>query len=303
MDNYTVGINYLHSGEIDLGKKFLQKAVEDDPESAQAWAGLGECYFAMGEYSQAREALEKSLQLNPEQPMAMVEISVVFRELGEKELAVKYFMEAGEKGLTTDEEYRIIGTLYHKQNKLNQAEESIQRSLDLNPKNADSYNILGMISNRLGNYDDAIKYFRRAIELAPERAAFKFNLANIYRTHLKEYKKAAELYEQSLNIDPNKFTTWNNLGITYMAMKNYDNAERCLKKCIQIAPAHFRAYYNLACLFSLQNHIDKALKYVEEALELAPHKVCKRIPDDPDMRNLWEDSRFSHLFIKYCGEE
>ncbi len=87
-----------------------------------------------------------------------------------------------------------------------------------------------------------------------------------------------------------------------MGIKDYKKAEECLLKSIEIAPVHFRAYYNLACLFSIQNDVDRALEYLEKAFELAPENVCKKMPNDPDFRNLWNDYRASHLLVKYCGE-
>ena len=302
MNNYEIGRIYLGSGESKIAEKFLRKAVEENSNSANYWAAFGECLAVLGKYDNAKDALKKSLAIDSNQVKILLLLSQIYKELGEENKSVEYFMKAEEQNVAINEVYSIIGRFALNMNKLEEAEEYLKRALSLNPQNAKIYNTLALLA-RKSDIEQAIKLVKKALKLKPDSASFYFNLGNFYKIELKNYDEAIKYYEKSLELNSNSFTTWNNIGITYMGKGEYKKAEECILKSIEIAPVHFRAYYNLACLFSLQNKLDKALQYLEKSFELVPENICRKVPNDPDLHNLWEDYRVANLLSKYCGKE
>ena len=78
----------------------------------------------------------------------------------------------------------------------------IQRAIELEPDDAAVVDSLGWVHYRLGNYDQSIKYLRRANELSkdPEIAA---HLGEVLWASGQK-KAAMEIWEQSLKEHPNE---------------------------------------------------------------------------------------------------
>ena len=301
MDNLAKGISYLGIGEMNLAEKFLLRAAEEEPERAEVWKNLGECHIIQEKYQKAKEELERAAQLSPDDAEVFVYLSIVCENLGDKGESVKYFLMAEESGFATDQIYRLISHIKIFQGKLTEAQTYIERAIALAPKNPGHYNTLGLIHSKLGEWEKAAQFFQRAIELAPDKDAYWFNLGNVQR-NMGNDENAIRCYLKAIQLNPQKFIIWNNLGTTYMHLRNFSEAEKCLKRAIEIEPEHFRAHYNLACLYSIQGKFTSAIESLEKALQIAPEKVCKLIPRDPDLRNLWESGAISDLFLKYCRE-
>ena len=299
MDNLAKGISYLGTGETNLAEKFLLRAAEEEPERAEVWKNLGECHIIQEKYQKAKEELEKAAQLSPDDAEVFVYLSIVCENLGDRKGSVKYFLMAEEKGFTADQIYRLISHIKIFQGKFNEAQTYIERAIALAPKNPSYHNTLGIIYSEFGEWEKAAAALQRAIELAPDKDAYWFNLGNIQR-NMGNDENAIRCYLKAIQLNPKEFIIWNNLGTTYMHLRNFSEAEKCLKKAIEIEPEHFRAHYNLACLYSMQEKFSSAIESLEKALQIAPEKVCKLIPRDPDLRNLWESGAISELFFKYC---
>ena len=43
-------------------------------------------------------------------------------------------------------------------------------------------------------------------------------------------------YKKTLEIKPDFYIAWNNLGLTYMGMKEYAQAIKCLDKALELNP-------------------------------------------------------------------
>ena len=54
--------------------------------------------------------------------------------------------------------------------------------------------------------------------------------------------------------------------------------------------------YYIACVFAMRGNADKALKLLTESTEQLPAFNKARAKSDPDLENIWNDSRFIELF-------
>ena len=108
-----------------------------------------------------------------------------------------------------------------------------QQAVELDPINSTYLNALGVIAQRLGQYNDAITHTEKALsidrevygERHPEVARDLNNLGAAWKA-LGKYKKAIDLYEQALSIDrevyderhPNVAMDLNNLGSAWNSL-------------------------------------------------------------------------------------
>ncbi len=119
-----------------------------------------------------------------------------------------------------------------------------------------------------GNYEKAIDYYTKAIELKPDYAAAYINRGNIYNG-LKEYEKAINDFNKAIELEPDIAIAYNNRGIVYYRLKKYGNAINDYNKAIEVKPDDADAYQNLTELHIITGNCDKALITIRKALDLS----------------------------------
>jgi len=98
-----------------------------------------------------------------------------------------------------------LGNVLKEQGKLDDAIQSYQRALSLNPDLAEAHNNLGNVLKEQGKLDDAIQSYQRALSINPDYAKAHNNLGNTFQD-LGRLDEALERYAQALSIKPDEFS-------------------------------------------------------------------------------------------------
>lgn len=102
-------------------------------------------------------------------------------------------------------------------------------------KTAKELNIIGLCYRTLENYDEAIKYFDKAIQVDKTYKAPYFNIGSVY--YLKnEFNNAEKYFLLFLKFEENDFLSLLYLGYCYKDIKNYDKAIEYLENAINVMP-------------------------------------------------------------------
>lgn len=96
-------------------------------------------------------------------------------------------------------------------------------SLNLFGQSAEDYNEMGLKSDSLGKYQDAIKHFSKAIELAPEMGTAWYNRGGV-RMKLKQYSLAVVDFNKSILLDNENWDAYFNRALAYRYTYNYQFA-------------------------------------------------------------------------------
>ncbi|HKS95146.1 MAG TPA: DUF3857 domain-containing protein, partial [Terriglobia bacterium] len=94
--------------------------------------------------------------------------------------------------------------------------------------------------------------------------------AGIDALRSNNFKLAAELFEQVVQLEPKHKFAWNNLGRAYMGLGEYDKAVVATRKQIEINPYDEFAYNNLGRVLWLQRKYDDAAAAFRKQIELNP---------------------------------
>jgi len=131
-----------------------------------------------------------------------------------------------------------------------------------------------------GEFERAIGYLERAIDLAPEHLRFLDRLAATY-TNTGQYQAAIALFDQILQANPKFESSVNNRGFAYLLMGEFEKAELDFKDAIALDPDAEVALANLASLYVNTDRYEQARPLVRRLLILAP--------DSPDYNMLWRE--------------
>lgn len=74
---------YEEYGDTETAKRYLEDAVQQDPNSARAWLALGKLRESSGELTQALANYQRSYSLNNMQPMVVERMAALNRQLSD----------------------------------------------------------------------------------------------------------------------------------------------------------------------------------------------------------------------------
>jgi tetratricopeptide (TPR) repeat protein len=100
-----------------------------------------------------------------------------------------------------------LGILYGRTARPAQALASLQEAVRLNPDRAAYYNELGVISRREGKFDDARRYYAKALDLDPSYAYAHLNIGILYDLYLQDAEKAMQHYQRYQELAPGEAGT------------------------------------------------------------------------------------------------
>jgi tetratricopeptide (TPR) repeat protein len=116
----------------------------------------------------------------------------------------------------------------------------------------------------LGNYDDAIAAYQRAIQLDPKDAYPHNGLGNVY-SDLGNYDEAIAAYQRAIQLDPKDAAPHNGLGNVYAQLGNYDDAIAAYQRAIQLDPKDACAAQRVGERVSTAGTVRKSIERVSKS--------------------------------------
>ena len=85
-----------------------------------------------------------------------------------------------------------------------------------------------------------------------------------------DYRRALEMYEAALALDPLDVKARNNLGSTYMQLTMDDRAIAAFREALRLDNSYSLAHYNLACVHARDGNVESAAAYLRQAVAIEP---------------------------------
>ena len=184
---------YSDDGKFQPAEEMFKKAVESFPRESAGYMDLARFYRLQRRYPDAKRILKEALRFARGEDLmwAYIELAVCYKEEGKLKEAEECFRMAVESQPKKDTAYIEFGSYYQERKDYLKAKEMFVKALEIKEDNPEVYQYLGLISEVLGDSQEAWKYFRREKFL---RRKHKMTTRRNYRK-LKEIvlKKGIEL--------------------------------------------------------------------------------------------------------------
>jgi tetratricopeptide (TPR) repeat protein len=146
--------------------------------------------------------------------------------------------------------------------------EAEQMSLNIikqDPGIIDAYSTLGNIYLKQNRYEEAVSYYKQALDLKPDDAALINGIAACL-LKLNRESEAETVLIDSLRVLPSDSRIFFMLGNVYRAKKEEQKAVDSFNKCLELNPKSASAHNALAAIYFLRKDYELARKNVEAAL-------------------------------------
>ncbi len=140
-----------------------------------------------------------------------------------------------------------LGINYLQQGNLNQANESLEKALSQNRRNAEAHAAMGVLSERLEKYEDADHHYRRSLRLDDEQPSVRNNYGR-FLCNRERYEEAEEQFQRAIE-DPlyeRRHVALANAGLCALQAGRKDDAEEFLRHSLERQPDFAPALRRLA---------------------------------------------------------
>lgn len=155
-------------------------------------------FFEVGRLDEAAQLCRALLARDPKEPEANHLLGLIFYQQGNNLAARELFERATASGRGTARMYSNLGAVLNLLGQAEQAVAAYRRALVLEPNNPWALNNLGVIYRTIGQGDAAIDAFKRAITLNPDFTDARTNLRLLYN-HIVPQWHFAMMNDKSRN--------------------------------------------------------------------------------------------------------
>lgn len=183
-------------GDARAAAATYRQALELDPGSAYAWAGLGRVEAKSGDLAAAEAAFQKAIAANPDYPRGHEGMASVYQQRGQGEEAVRAYRRALFLAPERLVVARDLGALLLELGRPDEAEEVYRQIVTVNPRDAAAHLALARIAGARQDPRRGMEMASRAAELDSDDSEAWLLLAFL-ATDAGEVDRAAEALDRA----------------------------------------------------------------------------------------------------------
>ncbi len=186
---------------ISIWKQLINMSHQENDRAALglSYAALATTYSQKGEYLLAIENAKKALAYEPNVPTVMHMLGSAYDAAGDDDNAFLWWRRLIKQHPTFQFTYEMIGGLHFRRGEFVEAEKFLLKALELEPESDVGINELGNMYVTLGRYEEALARFRDAMRLHPDSASAYNNAGNCYMK-MGRYEESRRMYLKRIEV-------------------------------------------------------------------------------------------------------
>jgi len=270
----ALGKLHLLSGQNDLAMEEIERALALKPRWVDARLGRAAGLVASGLYEDAEEELKHAIEIDPGYWDAYQQLGSFYFNRGRYDEAIANYQEVVKRTPDNASAFNNLASAYYLKGDLQNASEIWLKAVAIVPSASMYYNI-GTMYFYLRRFDDAVSMYRRAIELSPDEFLYWGGvgeasrvLPDAWNQAEAAYRKAFQLGEAMLAINPDNVDVMNNLAPFYAGTGEFDKAFTLLAAARSKSSEDYYYFYNTALVNLRAGNPVKAEDALMRAVEL-----------------------------------
>lgn len=152
---------------------------------------------------------------------------------------------------------------------LDDAMNQLSAYLEENPRDFQALQLMGIVLRRLGRPEEAIECLQASLDVEGRQPNVLNNLG-ITLASIGDLEGAKRSYTQALAIDPKFADAAYNLALLHLESKGHSDAEILLQQVCELQPLNHRSFEALSIVQSQLGKIGVALSSAQRAVQLSP---------------------------------
>jgi tetratricopeptide (TPR) repeat protein len=252
----------------------LNRLSDENPKNAEIWLKISLLWAQQKEYKKALDWFSKVMAVRPPSRDMTIYLASLYEGAREYEEAIKTYEEViQQQGDSYDLRLRIGEIYFYRLKKIGEALAEGENARKINSKKHEAYLFTGLVLHESERFEEAIVWFLKGIELAPNQADLHFHLGATY-DKLNRFDALVAEMKKAIAIDSKHAMALNYLGYTYVERGIFlDEAIDLINRALTLKPNDGYVIDSLGWAYYKQGKVKEALKTLKKAVDL--------VPDDP----------------------
>lgn len=287
----------------EQAETYLNQAIAIDPTNVEAFLELGELRSVQKRRDDAEAFFLRAVDLKRNYWKAHDALAGFYYSNEQYQKAVDSYEIATSLAPDVASGFGGMGAAYTMLGEIDMARSAYDRSLELKPSRQ-AYTNIGLSYYYAGNFKDASKMQKMALEFAPDDHRVWGRLAESLRfipgmenDSLRAYQKASTLAEDNLKINNSDWRT-RGLLATYLAnsARSTEGIQQANRAVLESGRSPEALYYQ-SLVRLIAGDQDGAIDSIEEAVN-RDAQYRQFVIDDPDLAILMGNERFERLILE-----
>lgn len=294
----TLGLIYHGEGKYGEAVHHFQRALALDSTSDAAYRGLAASYEALAENTEAETAYRQAIAMRKDYWGGYSALGAFYAKTARYDDAAVQFQRVVELAPENVRGYSNLGGVYLLQGKNKEAEETLRKSITLEP-NYRAYSNLGGLYFGEGRYGESAQAFENALQLNNRDARVWRNLADAYfwlperGKAASAYARAVELLNGQLGVNPRDAASMIELALCNTMLGKPKEAQELARRAHTLSPADPEILFRTAEIYEQSGDHEAALQWLERAAREG-YSVSD-IQRDPTFNGLHQNPRYQQL--------
>ncbi|MRX26697.1 tetratricopeptide repeat protein [Kangiella sp. HZ709] len=263
--------------QFDLAEELCSNVYKNQEANIDILIALTMLHTKKGDFQSAANFISIAETINPSD----VELIYVSSKLKKAQSKSKEAMTLLNQAIDLEPGYwrlyQELGHSYLISGNWQQAATAFKRVISLIPNDTHGYDNLGTSYFFMGQFDEAALAYEQSLAIQRSEVALS-NTATMWFYH-GDYLKASNYYMQAVQITPNDYRLWLNLGDSVSQTSSspsetaahYQHALELALKIIEVNPNNAEARMYIAWCYSQVGNKSLAFEQAENALQLSPN--------------------------------
>jgi tetratricopeptide (TPR) repeat protein len=291
-----------------------QKILAQNKTSAEAHRGRGDTLYELKRYDEAINEYQEAIKTGAADAGVYNNLANAYFRTSKREdrdRAIENYRKAIEKEPTWPDAYAGLANALRVQKQLNEAQQAIEKSLQLAPNSSLAHSVAGRVYADLKDFSRANTEGQKAIDLAPKDApaflSFAYlnmggilyaqqrfdegirayvtaqsydrtwavprnSLGNLYLAARRPLE-ASEEFETAAKLEPKSPIIHTNLGNAYALLQKYDAAIANYRTAVELDPMNPTPLANMGAAFGRQGRYNEAAEAFARAVKIEPNNA------------------------------
>ena len=257
--------------------RFHWQRVQRDPDNIEMRILLSQAYYEDGKYFEAEKHLKRALELEPEYAEAHCNLAIVLQAQARRRDARKHFEVALGIDSTLVEAMEGLGTLLCAMEKQGLGIQYLEKVLAFEPQRIGARFNVAVAYHKVGDFRMAISHLERLMKEPVQYPGSEKALSQAYFSRgltllqAKQPQEAIGVFTRALDYYIDDGDVHFAIGIAHLKLEHLRDAELAFASAVELNDRHVPALHNLATIFERTDRPEKARQYYERVTELTPH--------------------------------
>lgn len=256
-------------GDCESVRTHADKALEKEPDNAQAEYLLGRCDEQKADFASAIERYKRVLAKDPDHEDALLSIGQGYKRTGEYDAAIALYKDVLERDPENVKIRNNLGVIYRLAGQYDLAEAAFRRVLARKQGDVEAYKnfvVLYMAQDKLVL---AEQFSLEARKLKEDDAGIWTNLGLIrFKRDPSKPTAALDAFFKAVELDPNAVEAHENIAAIALRYRDYGVASKHAAQAVALEPNNWQARLALAYALDGERKVDEAVAAYDKALSL-----------------------------------